>query len=124
VEDALKRQSASKKKSKKTTEEPSTQDLTILHRRLSELHSATTEDLPSESTQKVNPEIEILKTEEVQESPIRRVMTDIPVEEKNEEIENLIESALDIRKEIDNLVLTKEMPADSYDQLLQSSMVC
>lgn len=93
VEDALKRQA---KKSKKPETEST--DLQQIHRRLSELQSATEED-----------------TQRIEKAEV--------VFKQNPEIESLIESAIQVRQSIDAIIQNKEVPSDEYGQLLQSSMV-
>jgi hypothetical protein len=121
VEDALKRQAKSKKSKKsKATAEPSTQELTQLHRRLSELQSSAAEDFDPSDQAVANPSV---KVEDTVDSPIRQVMTEVPETKRDPQIESLIESAIQVRQEIDSMIGDKEMPVDGYDQLLQSSMV-
>jgi hypothetical protein len=112
VEDALKRQAKSKKKSRKgqgTSAETQQDDLENLHRRLSELQSTTAEDLTPTIEQADGGESSV-KMEEVNEGG-------------DPKIEALLESASQVRTTIDSMVSDQEMPADGYEHLLQTSMV-
>lgn len=116
VEDALKRQAKSKKKSKKgqatSVETRQQEGLESLRRRLSELQSTAAEDLTPSSDQPNSGE-----------SPVRQEISGVPQSERDPQIEELLESALQVRQAIDSMVADHEMPADGYEHLLQSSMV-
>jgi hypothetical protein len=110
VEEALARQAAKERKHQVSedilTPLPQQDQLNALHRKLSELQSSTAED----------------EAGVVSEARIQPLKT-IPPEQRDEQVESLLEAAAQVRAAIDNLIAEKELTPEGYDELLHSSMV-